>query len=118
LGARLALGASFLSAVADRLGLHGPYGTPGVAWGDFAHFTAYTAVVNRFAPTALVPFLAWTATLLEIVLGVLLIAGLFTRLAALAAGALLLVFALGMATGIGIKAPLGWSLDALRARGA
>ena len=108
--ARVALGASFLSAVADRFGLYGPSGTPSVAWGDFAHFTAYTAVVNRFAPAALVPFLAWSATLLEFGLGILLIVGLFTRPVALAAGALLLAFALGMTTGIGIKAPLDYSV--------
>jgi hypothetical protein len=35
--ARFALGASFLSAVADRCGLWGPYGAKNVAWGDFAH---------------------------------------------------------------------------------
>ena len=40
--ARLSLGFSFLSAVADRFGLWGPYGIPNVAWGDFGHFTAYT----------------------------------------------------------------------------
>ena len=36
--ARFALGASFLSAVADRFGLWGPYGAKNVAWGDLAHF--------------------------------------------------------------------------------
>lgn len=39
---RLALAAGFLSAVADRLGLWGPPGTPGVAWGGFGPFLAYT----------------------------------------------------------------------------
>ena len=32
---RLALALSFLFPVADRLGLLGPPGTPGVAWGNF-----------------------------------------------------------------------------------
>ena len=36
--ARLALGASFLSAVADRFGLLGPYGAKNVSSGNFAHF--------------------------------------------------------------------------------
>ena len=40
--ARLALGASFLSAVADRFGLWGPYGAKNVSWGTFAHFVEYT----------------------------------------------------------------------------
>src|SRR5262244_2402672 len=35
--ARFALGASFLSAVADRFGLWGPYGAKNVSWGNFAH---------------------------------------------------------------------------------
>src|SRR5437016_11159934 len=40
--ARFALGASFLSAVADRFGLWGPHGAKNVSWGDFAHFVEYT----------------------------------------------------------------------------
>jgi Cu/Ag efflux pump CusA len=39
--ARFALGASFLSAVADRFGLWGPHGAKNVSWGDFAHFVEY-----------------------------------------------------------------------------
>jgi hypothetical protein len=37
---RLALGVSFLAAVADRFGLWGSFGQPNVAWGDFLHFVA------------------------------------------------------------------------------
>jgi hypothetical protein len=44
--ARFALGASFLSAVADRFGLWGPYGAKNVSWGDFAHFVEYTGAVT------------------------------------------------------------------------
>ena len=40
---RVALAFSFLSAVADRFGLWGPFGVAGVGWGDFERFTAYTA---------------------------------------------------------------------------
>src|SRR5215470_4708423 len=36
--ARFALGASFLSAVADRFGLWGPYGAKNVSWGNFGPF--------------------------------------------------------------------------------
>ena len=39
---RMALAAGFLSAVADRFGLWGPIGTPGVSWGGFAKFLDYT----------------------------------------------------------------------------
>src|SRR5437762_3511532 len=50
---RLALGISFLSAVADRFGLWGVYGQPNVGWGNYARFVDYTATLNWFLP-------AWT----------------------------------------------------------
>ena len=59
-----------------------PPGAPHVAWGDFAHFTAYTGQLNHFAPIWLMPILAWVATLAEIGAGVFLLAGLYTRIAA------------------------------------
>ena len=55
--ARLALGASFLSAVADRFGLWGPHGAKNVAWGNFAQFVEYTGAVTSLFPSSLtVPF--------------------------------------------------------------
>jgi hypothetical protein len=50
---RWALGATLLSAVADRFGLWGPPGGTDVSWGDWAHFVAYTAKVNSFLPPPL-----------------------------------------------------------------
>jgi hypothetical protein len=50
---RWALGATLLSAVADRFGLWGPPGGTNVSWGDWAHFVAYTAKVNSFLPPPL-----------------------------------------------------------------
>jgi uncharacterized membrane protein YphA (DoxX/SURF4 family) len=107
---RLALGAAFLSAVADRFGLWGGYGAPGVSWGDFAHFTAYTATLNWFAPPGLIPVLAWAATAAEVALGLGLILGLFTRASALLSGLLLLLFAAAMTLALGVKAPLNYSV--------
>src|SRR5580658_10105838 len=69
--ARIALGAAFLSAVADRFGLWGKYG----GWGNFATFTQYTAQVNSFMPAFIIPFLAWAATIAELSFGILLILG-------------------------------------------
>jgi uncharacterized membrane protein YphA (DoxX/SURF4 family) len=112
---RLALGGGFLLAVADRFGLWGPTGTKNVAWGDFAHFTQYTGQVNPWAPAALIPPLAWAATGGELVLGVALILGLFTRWAALLSGILLLLFAGGMSLGLGLKAPWNASVPAAAA---
>ena len=51
--ARLALKASFLSAVADRFGLWGPYGAKNVSWGNFAHFLEYTRSVTYASSQAL-----------------------------------------------------------------
>lgn len=107
---RLALGAAFLSAVADRFGLWGAYGEPGVAWGDFARFTAYTATLNWFAPAGLIPALAWAATIAEVALGLGLILGLYTRASALLSGLLLLLFAAAMTLALGFKAPLNYSV--------
>jgi hypothetical protein len=59
---RLALGISFLSAVADRFGLWGVYGQPNVAWGNYARFVAYTAKLNWFLPAATIPALAIIGT--------------------------------------------------------
>jgi len=107
---RLALGFSFLSAVADRFGLWGAYGQPHVAWGDFARFVAYTGKLNWFVPTTLLPALAWASTFAEILLGVALVVGLFTRIAALLSGLMLLSFALAMTFALGVKTPLDLSV--------
>ena len=107
---RLAVGGTFLVSVADRFGLWGPSGTKNVAWGDFVHFTQYTGQLNPWAPAALIPPLAWGATGAELVLGVALILGLFTRWAALLSGLLLLLFAGGMSVGTGLKSALNASV--------
>jgi uncharacterized membrane protein YphA (DoxX/SURF4 family) len=115
--ARFTLAAGFLSAVADRFGLWGAAGAANVAWGDFASFTAYAGKINPWAPPGLVPFLGWTATLAEVVLGLLLVVGFRTRLAALGSGLLLLLFALGMTAGTGVKTALDASVFAASALG-
>ena len=107
---RLALGTSFLSAVADRFGLWGPYGARNVSWGDFAHFAAYTGAVMSLFPRSLTMSFAWAATVVETLCGVLLIAGFKIRMASVLSGLLLLSFAMGMVTGLGIKKPFDYSV--------
>src|SRR3954447_24264190 len=107
---RMALAAGFLSAVADRFGLWGPIGTPGVSWGGFAKFLDYTATLLPFLPTKLVAVAGWAATAAETLLGVALLAGVRVRLAALASGVLLLTFAVAMTTALGPEAPLSYSV--------
>lgn len=104
--ARIALGAAFLSAVADRFGLWGKYG----GWGNFATFEKYTAQVNSFMPASTIPFLAWAATVAELSFGIALILGIWTRWVARGAAVLLFVFGIAMAISLGIKSPLDYSV--------
>ncbi len=64
--ARFALGAAFLSGIADRFGW---YTGRNVGYGNFAGFVDYTAKVNSFMPAFTIPFLAWAATAAELSLG-------------------------------------------------
>src|SRR5512138_202996 len=83
---RLALGLSFISAVADRFSWWGAFGRPNVAWGSFARFEAYTAKLNWFMPQAMIPTLAVLSTCVELLLGLLLVVGWHTRIAAACGG--------------------------------
>ena len=107
---RLALGISFLSAVADRFGLWGAYGQPHVAWGNYARFVDYTAKLNWFFPASIIPALAIMATAAETLLGILLVVGWKTRITALLSGVLLAIFAAAMTIALGLKAPLDFSV--------
>ena len=109
---RLGLAAGFLSAVADRFGLWGPAGAPNVAWGAWQPFVDYVAKLNWFAPPASIPILAWTSTVAEVVLAIGLLIGWQLRWFALAAGLLLLSFAITMTLALGVKAPLDFSVFA------
>jgi hypothetical protein len=48
LSLRIALALGFLSAVADRFGLWGKPGRPGVSWGNMTQFDPYVAKLNWF----------------------------------------------------------------------
>src|SRR5690242_19844468 len=113
--ARVAVAVGFLSAVADRFGVWGPYGQPTIAWGDMGHFFPYVAQLNPWAPAATIPAIAWTATIAEVVLAILLLIGFQTRWAARLSGLLLLAFAVGMTVGTGVKTALNASVYAAAA---
>jgi uncharacterized membrane protein YphA (DoxX/SURF4 family) len=87
---------AFLQAVGDRFGFFGGPGTPGVSWGDFAHFIAYTGVVNSFLPHAVIPTLAVLATIAEITCGLTMLLGISIRYAAIGSAILLFAFATAM----------------------
>lgn len=105
--ARLALGAAFLSGIADRFGLY-PKSLAG--YGDFAGFLKYTAEVNSFMPARTIPFLGWAATVAELFFGVALIAGAWPRWVALGSCILLILFGAAMAISFGFKSPLDYSV--------
>jgi uncharacterized membrane protein YphA (DoxX/SURF4 family) len=104
--ARVALGASFLSAVASRFGLWDGH----LSMARFDEFIVYTSEVNAFLPLWMAPLLAWAATVAETALGVALIAGIRPRDVAYASAALLAVFAMAMAISFGPKSPLDYSV--------
>lgn len=101
---RLAMAATFLSAVASRLSLWGAHSS---GWNGFL---AYTAETISFAPFQVIPILAIASTVLEASFSVLLIVGFKTRWTALGSAFLTLSFALTMAYSFGIKSPLDYSV--------
>jgi putative oxidoreductase len=105
--ARLALGAAFLSGIADRFGL---YTGRNVGYGNFDGFLRYTAQVNSFMPASTIPFLGWAATVAEFSLGVLLVLGVWRRPVAIATALLLVLFGTAMAISFGVKSPLDYSV--------
>jgi uncharacterized membrane protein YphA (DoxX/SURF4 family) len=72
----------------------------------------YVAKLNWFAPASVIPALAWASTLAEVVLAIGLLIGWQLRWFALAAGLLLLSFAITMTLALGVKAPLDYSVFA------
>ncbi|NQY22875.1 MAG: DoxX family membrane protein [Campylobacteraceae bacterium] len=112
---RLAIGIAFLSAVFDRVGLWGNPGDINVAWGSFKLFEDYVAYLNPFLSIALVTIVAYFVTVLEVVLGIMLILGFRLKLVALLSATLLLIFALSMTVIMGIKAPLDYSVFSVSA---
>src|SRR5438093_4718578 len=87
---RIALAMAFLSAVADRFGLWGPPGSPGVGWGDLTGFNDYVAKLNWFVPAGLIPDVGWVSIAAETGLAVALLIGWEYRSVTLAGAILLL----------------------------
>ncbi|MFV0583362.1 MAG: DoxX family membrane protein, partial [Parabacteroides gordonii] len=107
----IAIAMSFLSAVADRFGWWTPVlGNENVVWGNMGNFITYTGVLVPWISKQVLPLLAWSVTIAEVVLGVLLIIGYQKRIVALLSGILLLTFAFSMMFFSGIKAPLDYSV--------
>src|SRR5438045_4671416 len=61
-------------------------------------------------PSSLTVSFAWAATVADTLFWILLIAGFKIRMASVLSGLLLLSFAMGMVTGLGIKTPFDYSV--------
>ena len=108
--ARWVIAIAFLGSVADRFGLLGAPGDPGVSWGSFNAFVDYTRQVNAFLPAGLAPTLAVLATMAETGLGLALLIGFWPRSALRASAALLVVFGLAMAVSLGVAAQFDYAV--------
>ena len=95
---RLALALGLLAAVGARFGIIG-------APAGFDALTYWTSRLWGLAPASIVPVLGWVVTVVELVLGLLLLLGLRTRHAALATGVLFLAVAVAMSLRSGLEAP-------------
>jgi len=104
---RISLGAGFLSASADRFGW---WPKEYSAWGDWDSFLVYTSHLLSWIPDNTIPILGFAATLLEVVLGIFLIAGFKLKPTSWISGGLLLIFALSMTFADSIKSPLDASV--------
>ncbi|MEV0684672.1 MauE/DoxX family redox-associated membrane protein [Nocardia sp. NPDC050378] len=115
---RVALGAGFLSAVADRFGMWGEPGTGNVAWGDFTAFTSYVEDLAPYLPDALVDITAWASTGVEIVLGIALLLGVLLHWTAIASLVTLVAFGGSMFFFSGFQTPLNASVFSAAAAAA
>ena len=104
---RLAIAAGFLSAVADRFGFW-PENVS--AWGNWDSFVQYTATINPWVPSNIIPALALIATSAEVIFALFLLIGFKIKIFANLSGILLLIFAISMTFSIGIKPVFDYSV--------
>ena len=107
---RIALGIGFLTTVSDRLGFLGPFGTRNIEWGNWDSFITYTGTLMPFLDRPAVNIMGGIATVAEAIIGIMLIIGFKTRLAAIGSCALTLIFAIAMTLFLGIKAPVNFAV--------
>jgi putative oxidoreductase len=106
---RIALGIGFIAPVSDRLGFLGPFGGRNIEWGNWDNFINYTGTLMPFLDKPAVNIMGIIATLAEATIGILLIIGFKTRLAAIGGFVLTLVFALSMSIFLGVKLPINFA---------
>ena len=114
---RMFIGVAFLGSVCDRLGIFGAPGTPGVSWGNIGNFTTYTGQVNSFLPAAAIPALAVIESVIEGVLGLGLLIGVWLRVTVWASSVLLGLFAFAMTVSLGITSQFPFAVFVLATGG-
>jgi uncharacterized membrane protein YphA (DoxX/SURF4 family) len=107
---RFALGIGFLATVSDRLGLLGPFGNKNIEWGNWSSFIDYTGTLMPFLERPLVNIMGGIATIAEAIIGIALIIGFKTKIAAISSCVLTLIFAIAMTLFLGIKAPINFGV--------
>ncbi len=107
---RVAIGINFLYSIADRFGVLGPYHTVGVSWGNWKNFVYYTHVLNGYLPASYASYLAIVATALEAALAIVLILGIFPRIATLVTAALLTSYMVTMSLTSGFVSQLDFAV--------
>jgi hypothetical protein len=105
------IGVELAGAVADRFGLLGGPGSPGVSWGDWSHFRSETAELVPWP--ALVGPAAVAATVAELTLGLLLIAGPWRQWTGTATAGLFTVYLVAMVPGMGAASVLEYGVPVL-----
>lgn len=100
----------FAYAIADRFGLIGPYGSPGVSWGNWKNFVTYTRILNGLLPPGFAPFLAVAATVYESLLAIALPLERYRGLAALAASLLTATYVVTMSFTSGFRSQFGYAV--------
>jgi putative oxidoreductase len=106
---RVALGIGFLAPVFDRLGFLGPLGGRNIEWGNWDNFISYTGTLMPFLDKPVVNVMGILATIAETVIGISLIIGFKTRLAAIGSFLLTLTFASMMSLFLGLKLPINFA---------
>lgn len=109
--AGIVIGIELVGAVADRFGVLGGPGAAGVSWGDWSHFRAETAELVPW--DALIQPAAVAATIAELTLGLLLLAGLWWRWTGKATAGLFVVYLVAMIPGMGGASVLEYGVPVL-----
>jgi hypothetical protein len=111
--ATVALGLDFLAAVADRFGLLGGPGSPGVWWGIWAAFVSNVTAMLHGVGGWVAAALAVGATAAEVVLGIALLTGWQRRWVGKAAAGLLGAYLVLMWTSVGVAEVARFALPVL-----